>query len=710
MPAWSQALVSSQSSWDTSVWVVDGVVSSVVLTRWAPAQEVDPGVRTWLGPTLGSPIEAAEALPGRPRPHRAAVRSRRARGPGRARARRRDRDGLLRRGLRRWTRPTGRSAAGSPPSRSGTRGPRAARREAMQDVWPLLAPVPEEPVVELVLGPDGLTAAPIGTPVEALRELPGVEPEGGNPGCEAWHASTPDTWARIVTVDGAVAAVRVDGQVGSLLPVGTRVDAGRGARRLPGARGPHARPRRGRPRRHRGRPRRHDEPVAGGALGAGRRGPGGRRRAPRSAASASARSPRPPPPPAEEPVMRASRWVPAAAVALLVVGVLAARDGSAAEESDLRPPVAGPGPVAGPSLPEEEAAADPRGERPPRGPAREHGRRSSTACRSRRRDGTVRGRVRGRRARRLPAGVAPATTGRRPGARPSGSSTASSPPWSWPGGTRRPRRWRRGCGRGWGPPSARRSPRPRPSPGRGRARNDRSASAAPRCGSCTCPAPGCRRSSPTSSSTGPSARTAAPAGSRPSRCGTPGPPGARARRSRPPGSTAARGGPDLQGAVLGPDGLTLAPIGTPSAALADVPGLTAEPETGVTGCEVWYGTTPEGGWLRVAAVDGVVAGVQVDGVFASTMPVRMGDTLEQVRAAYPEAADRTLDAGRRRPAAHGRAAAWCRSACGRRSGGCRTSTSRCSAGNPWSAASASGRSTRPPRRTAEPRATLGRAP
>lgn len=50
--------------WDVGAWVVDDEVVSVVLGTWSDVSEVSQGLRTWLGPTLGSPVEAAQELPG----------------------------------------------------------------------------------------------------------------------------------------------------------------------------------------------------------------------------------------------------------------------------------------------------------------------------------------------------------------------------------------------------------------------------------------------------------------------------------------------------------------------------------------------------------------------------------------------------------------------------------------------------------------------
>ncbi len=53
-----------QPTWETSAWVVDDEVVAVVLGAWHDPAGADDALQTWLGPTLGSPIEAAQELPG----------------------------------------------------------------------------------------------------------------------------------------------------------------------------------------------------------------------------------------------------------------------------------------------------------------------------------------------------------------------------------------------------------------------------------------------------------------------------------------------------------------------------------------------------------------------------------------------------------------------------------------------------------------------
>lgn len=72
-PVWDRAGVvsSTSASWQAAGWVRDGRLVSVVLSTWLLDPQVDPLLRTWLGPTLGSPSVAARELPGaRPEVHR----------------------------------------------------------------------------------------------------------------------------------------------------------------------------------------------------------------------------------------------------------------------------------------------------------------------------------------------------------------------------------------------------------------------------------------------------------------------------------------------------------------------------------------------------------------------------------------------------------------------------------------------------------------
>lgn len=52
-----------QVSWDTNAWAMDGAMVSVLVGSWSDVVSPSESVRTWLGPTLGSPIEAAQELP-----------------------------------------------------------------------------------------------------------------------------------------------------------------------------------------------------------------------------------------------------------------------------------------------------------------------------------------------------------------------------------------------------------------------------------------------------------------------------------------------------------------------------------------------------------------------------------------------------------------------------------------------------------------------
>jgi hypothetical protein len=52
------------ATWDINAWTVDGEVVSITLGTWSEPHAAVADVATWLGPTLGSPIEAAAELPG----------------------------------------------------------------------------------------------------------------------------------------------------------------------------------------------------------------------------------------------------------------------------------------------------------------------------------------------------------------------------------------------------------------------------------------------------------------------------------------------------------------------------------------------------------------------------------------------------------------------------------------------------------------------
>ncbi len=61
---WVDVSSDGVSAWETAAWVVDDEVVSVVLGTWFHATEVSAGLRTWLGPGFGSPVQAAQELPG----------------------------------------------------------------------------------------------------------------------------------------------------------------------------------------------------------------------------------------------------------------------------------------------------------------------------------------------------------------------------------------------------------------------------------------------------------------------------------------------------------------------------------------------------------------------------------------------------------------------------------------------------------------------
>lgn len=53
-----------QPPWQTAAWVVDEEVVSVFISGWDESTEPSDLLRTWLGPTIGSPIQTAQELPG----------------------------------------------------------------------------------------------------------------------------------------------------------------------------------------------------------------------------------------------------------------------------------------------------------------------------------------------------------------------------------------------------------------------------------------------------------------------------------------------------------------------------------------------------------------------------------------------------------------------------------------------------------------------
>jgi len=68
---WDEAAGTSDSdvrqdrvTWEAAGWAVDGEVVSVYVTAWDGASSPSEHLTNWLGPTLGSPIEAAKELPG----------------------------------------------------------------------------------------------------------------------------------------------------------------------------------------------------------------------------------------------------------------------------------------------------------------------------------------------------------------------------------------------------------------------------------------------------------------------------------------------------------------------------------------------------------------------------------------------------------------------------------------------------------------------
>lgn len=54
----------AQDDWQTSTWLVDGLVAAVLVQGYGSTLNPQPGLRTWLGPGLGSPLREAQLLPG----------------------------------------------------------------------------------------------------------------------------------------------------------------------------------------------------------------------------------------------------------------------------------------------------------------------------------------------------------------------------------------------------------------------------------------------------------------------------------------------------------------------------------------------------------------------------------------------------------------------------------------------------------------------
>ncbi|WP_340290530.1 hypothetical protein [Aquipuribacter hungaricus] len=210
MPSYGSGSVQGRT-WDTGAWLVDDVVSAVLVSRRNTNLVTPAGLSTWLGPTLGSPVEAASELPGaRTRTERPAG----AQGPE--------------------VTVVVASADGVevvfsdvvfdveavPEEARGrittieVRHPRA--RACSEEALASFSPSALEGVgTDQVLGLDGLTAAPIGSDATVLEDLPGAQPQGGGlGGCEAFFLSTGTGSVRVVAVDGVVVSTSLWGDAG----------------------------------------------------------------------------------------------------------------------------------------------------------------------------------------------------------------------------------------------------------------------------------------------------------------------------------------------------------------------------------------------------------------------------------------------------------------------------------------------------------------
>ena len=202
---------STEQNWDAAAWVVDGLVSAVVLSRWDTSGPVRPAVTTWLGPTLGSPVRAASDLAG------ARTTVERPFGP----------DGpavtvvvVPGDGVEVVYSDATYDQASVPESDRGrvtTLEVRQARARpcAMQDVQASYRTWPDPEEVDVSLGPGGLDVAPIGTPVDVVRALPGVGTYPGVTGaCETFHLTTEGGGSvRLTVLDGVVVSAHAHGTV-----------------------------------------------------------------------------------------------------------------------------------------------------------------------------------------------------------------------------------------------------------------------------------------------------------------------------------------------------------------------------------------------------------------------------------------------------------------------------------------------------------------
>ncbi len=172
--------------------MVDGTVSAVVLTRWDPAPEVVAGLGTWLGPTLGSPVEAASELPGARTSGRAAARPGGAGGHRRPRLRLDGVDVVFSDAIYDMSAVT--EQARGRITTVEVRNPRARHctQQALSELGPRIwAGPPPAPGTDLTLGLDGVAAAPIGSSAGDLVARLGLSSDGLQGPCRRLLGSHP---------------------------------------------------------------------------------------------------------------------------------------------------------------------------------------------------------------------------------------------------------------------------------------------------------------------------------------------------------------------------------------------------------------------------------------------------------------------------------------------------------------------------------------
>lgn len=198
-------------TWEGRAWLVDDVVASVLVTRSNPNLATPAGLSTWLGPTLGSPMEAASELP------EARTTTERPFGP----------DGPQVTvvvapvdGVEVVFSDAAYEMDAIPEQARGrvttieVRQPRA-RACSEEELLAFSLSTPEPPDPDPVLGLDGLTGAPIGSDATVLEHLPGARAEGdGLGGCQAFALRAGGGRVRVVALDGVVVSASVWGDVG----------------------------------------------------------------------------------------------------------------------------------------------------------------------------------------------------------------------------------------------------------------------------------------------------------------------------------------------------------------------------------------------------------------------------------------------------------------------------------------------------------------